>query len=73
MLYKNLYNDNSIGLTYEDIEEIFQYHRRVWFFNDFGEDRIDVLILKPDFQVSGNLPHMPNLNGPVFELHMIVT
>ena len=52
---KNLYKHNGVERTYEDFEELFQYHRRVSFFNNFEEidtlieDRIDVLILKPDF------------------------
>ena len=49
------------------------------FFNNFEEtyalieDRIDVLILKPDFEVDGSLQQIIDLNGSTFELHVIVT
>lgn len=54
-------------------------YSRVCFFRNVDrvdtllEDRINVLILKPDFEVDANLQQMVNLNGSVFELHVIVT
>ena len=52
---KKQQKENNAERTFEDIEEVFQYHCRVCFFrnidriNTLLEDRIDVLILNSDF------------------------
>ncbi len=66
---KKLCKHNGVERTQEDIEELFQYHHRVYFFSNFDktdallEDRTDILILKPDYEVDGDLQQNIDLNG----------
>ena len=77
MWYKYIYEHNGVERTYEDFEELCQYHRRVLFINNFEEidtlmeDIIEVSILKPGFEVDGSLQQIIDLNGSKFELHVI--